>query len=270
MWLFVPAASALAQPSSATDVPDRFVIEAGGFNMFVSTHLTLDAPPVAGTDINFENGLDLPGSVQRGYLEGFWRIARRHQVSLDYTRLSRTGDGIDLQRDLTWGGVTYHAGLSVAGHTKSDWVSGVYRLAAYKNPRFEFGPAVGFGYLWLTAGISGSAGVTAPQGNPTGSTLDREVTENTPTGDVGGFANWWVAPRVYVRGDLRYIVIKPSNSEAAVTQSRASVAWYPWRHLGFGGQYTYDKLRYDRNILSSQVGGFIRYQGVQVFASAAF
>jgi hypothetical protein len=260
-WWLVPAVPALAQSSSYSDVPDRIVLEAGGFNMFVNTSLTFNSSAPLG----FESDLNLPGTVQRGYVEGFWRIARRHQISASYGRLDRTADGTSLGRDIPWGGVVYHAGLTVSGSSRTDVISGTYRFSLYKNPRFEAGPALGFGYLWFTAEVAASA-TLGGQSN----TLDRQAQESTPTGDVGGFANWWVARRVYVRGDLRYILVKPTNSEAAVTQGRASLTWYPWPHLGFGGQYVYDKYRYDRNVRSSQLGGSYRYDGLQIFASVAF
>jgi hypothetical protein len=267
--LLVSAAPLRAQSATATDVPDRFVVEAGGYNMFVSTDLTLNSARLGGSTVSLENDLNLPGTVRRGYVEGFWRIARRHQVSLNYGRLNRDGGGISLGRAINWGGVVYQAGVTATGRMDTDVLSGAYRLAVYKNSRFEVGPSLGFGYLWLTAGITAITSVAGPQAN-TGSTLNQDAHENTPIGDVGGFANLWAATRVFVRSDLRYIIVNPSDSQASVTQGRASATWYPWRHLGFGGQYSYDKLRYDRSLLSSQLGGSYRYQGFQILASTAF
>jgi hypothetical protein len=64
-------------------------------------------------------------------------------------------------------------------------------------------------------------------------TIDREGNGDTPIGDIGGFVNWWAASRVYVRSDLRYIRIKPTDNTAeSVTEGSASFTYYPWRHLG--------------------------------------
>jgi hypothetical protein len=267
--LCVMAARVVAQSADETDVPERFVLDAGGFNMFVSTNLALNSKSIGGSAISFEDDLNLPATVQRGFVEAFYRVARRHQLSFGYGQLDRTGDGTRLTRDITWGGAVIRAGVSAAGHTDTKILSGAYRWALYKKPRLEFGPAVGFGYLWLTAGITATGGISTSQAT-TAATFAQEADESVPTGDLGGFANWWVTPRVLVRSDLRYILVKPSDSEASITQGRIGGTWYPWRHLGFGGQYTYDKLRYQRSVVSTDLGGSYRYQGFQILASTAF
>src|SRR5262245_2327696 len=74
LWLLAAAHPAHAQPpASATDIPDKFVIEAGGFNMFVSTALTLNSPDLGGSEVNLEKNLNLPDTAYRGYIEGLWR-----------------------------------------------------------------------------------------------------------------------------------------------------------------------------------------------------
>jgi hypothetical protein len=40
--------------------------------------------------------------------------------------------------------------------------------------------------------------------------------------------------------------------------------------VGVGLQYTYTKFRYDRDILSRELGGSLRYRGGQILASFAF
>jgi hypothetical protein len=42
------------------------------------------------------------------------------------------------------------------------------------------------------------------------------------------------------------------------------------RNVGVGLQYTYTKFRYDRDILSTDLGGRLRYSGVQLVFSGAF
>jgi hypothetical protein len=93
-WFVASASAAHAQPSSATDVPERLVLEAGGFNLFLSTNLTVNSLTLGGTTVNFERELGLPDTAQRGYVEGFWSVARRHQLSVNYEHLNRTGSGV--------------------------------------------------------------------------------------------------------------------------------------------------------------------------------
>jgi hypothetical protein len=261
------AGSVRAQVPDYSDVPDRFRVEAGGFRIGSDTELTFSAggggivPPV-----DFE-GLNLPDTATRFYLEGFWRPWRRHQFSLSWYRHNRDGDTITLSRDINWGGETVTAGASVRATTHSSYLSGVYRFAAYKNDRFEIGPSVGIGYLSIDAGIEGEIGGI---GEGPSRQFDRSRSLDQPTGDLGGYLYWWPLRRLLVRGELRYIVVKPENAEASVTDGRAAVLYHPWRNVGVGLQYTYNKFRYDREILSTELGGRLRYSGGQVVVSAAF
>jgi hypothetical protein len=90
------------------------------------------------------------------------------------------------------------------------------------------------------------------------------------TGDLGGYFYWWALPRLLVRADMRYIIVKPGDSEASVTDGRASAVYHLTRNFGVGLQYTYTKFRYDRDILSTELGGRLRYSGGQVVISGSF
>ena len=257
------AGTALAQPASHSDVPDRFRIEAGGFRIGADTNLTFDT--VGGsTPVDFES-LDVPKNATRFYVEGFWRPWRRHQFSLSWYRNRREGDPHTVQRDFTWGDRVITAGATATGTVSSSFLSGAYRFAAYKNDRFEIGPSIGIGHLSLEAGIEGQLSANA-------SSVPFDISRDLgqPTGDLGGYFYWWPLRRLLVRGDLRYILVKPENAEASITDGRGAVLYHPWRNVGVGLQYTYTKFRYDRDILSTELGGALRYSGGQVVLSGAF
>jgi len=271
---FVAAASlvaslAHAQTDSYSDVPDTFRIELAGFQILSDTQLTFSAGGESAPPVDFE-GLSLPDSATRGYLEAFWRPGRRHQLSLSWYRHNREGDGVTLQRDIEWGDQVIHAGASAVGRTKSYYFSGVYRFAAYKNDRFEIGPALGLGYLSIEAEISGQGSTTTPSGGTATRPFDVSRSLGQPTGDLGAYLYWWPARRLLVRSDFRYIVVKPGDSEASITDGRGALIYHVTRHVGLGLQYTYSKFRYDRETLSRDLGGVLRYSGGQVVLSGAF
>jgi hypothetical protein len=261
-------AGAAAVPAAASDVPDRFRVEVGGFRIGADTNLTFTNGQGATTPISFES-LEVPESATRFYVEGFWRPGRRHQVSLSWYRNGREGPPRTLQRDVTWGGRVITAGATANAQVSSTYLSGVYRFAVYKNETFEIGPSVGIGHLTLEAGIAGTASAQAAPGTVSGP-FDIAKDLSQPTGDVGGYFYWWPAGRVLLRGDMRYIVVSPGDSEASVTDGRGSVLYHPWRSLGLGVQYTYTRFRYDREAFSRELGGRLRYSGFQVVLSAAF
>ena len=263
----LPAGQVAAQETD-TDVPQRFSLEVGGFRATTQTNLRLNgADP--GDDVNFERDLNLPGTSTQAYLEGFWRLGRRHQVSLNWTRIKRDGGTLTLDEDIQWGDDVFRVGAQVKGSTDTDFLSGVYRFAVYKNEKFEVGPSLGLGHIWITAGLTGQAGIAGGEDE-----VIRDITvegmASSITGDLGGYFYWWPGRRFLARGDFRYIAIGLDDADAAITEGRASLTWYPWSQVGIGAQYTYTKLRYDRDLLVTELGGVLQYDGLQILVSVAF
>lgn len=260
----LPASQVRAQETDS-DVPQTFWLEVGGFRVSSSTNLRLNGA-APGDDVDFERDLELPNNTTQAYLEGFWRLGRRHQVSLAWTRIKRDGSRLALQEDIDWGDVTFPVGVEVTGTNDSDFISGAYRWSLYKNDRFEIGPAIGLGYIWIHASLTGSVQI--------GDELSGERTvkgsASSITGDIGGFFYWWPGRRWMVRGDLRYIAVGLDDADSSVTEGRASLAWYPWRQFGIGAQYTYTKMTYDRGLLDTKLAGTYQYDGLQILASIAF
>jgi hypothetical protein len=273
VWGFAAAAFLLATSAAAqsgySDVPDRFRIEAGGFRIGADTELTFNTTGVLRPPVHFED-LNVPDNATRFYIEGFWRPGRRHQLSVSWYRNNREGDPITIQRDIAWGDRVIQAGATVGGKADSSYLSGVYRFAAYKNERFEIGPSLGIGHLSVDAGISGQGTATLPGGGTVTGPFDVSRSLGQITGDLGGYFYAWALPRLLVRADMRYIIVKPGDSEASITDGRASAVYHITPHFGLGLQYTYTKFRYDRDILSTELGGSLRYRGGQVVVSGAF
>jgi len=265
------ATPVLAQSSSGTwnDLPGRFQIDGGYFRINADTVLRYNGGPGAVGDISFEKDLGLNQHADTFWIDGTWRLGRRHQLKLAFTQASRDRSGFTLQRDFTWGGEVYSAGLTAGAKTSTSILAGYYRFAIVRNDRFEIGPAVGVGYLWLTARIR-ATGSVGGSGGTASRTLDQGATTGSITGAVGGYASGWLAKRFVVHGDFLYIKVKPSGSEAAVTDWRLGADYYFFRNAGLGVQYKFDRYSYDRGILVSKLGGAITYKGVQVFASFRF
>jgi predicted porin len=259
------AGPAFAQSSFVTDVPDRFQIDAGYFGVNVDTTLRLNGPAGGGGEVNFEHDLGVDPDASTFWVDGTWRVGRRHQLKLGFTRIDRERAAFELQRDFTWGGALYSAGLEASAHTSSNILGGYYRFALIRNDRFEVGPTVGIGHLTLDASIR----ATGTAGNQSVS-LDRSASTGSVTGAVGGYASAWLAKRLNAYGDFLYIKVNPGDSQASVTDWRVGADYYFLRNAGLGVVYKYDRYRYDRAVLSSDLGGEITYKGVQVFATFRF
>jgi hypothetical protein len=116
---------AFAQSSSGTwnGLSDRFQIDTGYFRISAHTVLRYNAGQGSG-DIDFENDLGVGENADTFWLDATWRVGARHKLKLAYTKLDRQRGDYTLQRDFTWGGQTYDAGLSASTSTGSDILGG--------------------------------------------------------------------------------------------------------------------------------------------------
>jgi hypothetical protein len=262
-----PAASATA-PETATwnGLSDRFQIDAGFFRINGNTVLHLTRGTGAESNVDFENDLGLKSSANTFWVDTTWRIGKRHQLKLAFTKLTRESPGKTLSRTFTWNDKEFSAGLSAKATAGTNMTSGYYRFALVRQERFEIGPAIGIGYLTLKAGIKASGTLTLPNSGTQVANLDESGTFGTITGDVGAYFNAWASKRAVVRGDLLYI----KAFGGTVTDGRLSLDYYLTTHLGLGVQYKYNKFSYAQDVAKSSLGGDLTYKGFQAFASFLF
>jgi predicted porin len=263
LGLLVVAVPAFAQAPPATwnGLPDRFQVDAGYFHLEADTVLRFEGAD----EIDFERDLAVPDGTNTFWLDATWRAGRRHQIKLSFTRLSRERRDHTLTRDFTWGGQTYQAGLTTNTDTGADVFGGYYRFALLKRERYEAGPTVGIGHLSLDARIRATGNVGGAS-----ATIDRSASKGHVTGAVGGYASAWAAERLLVYGDFLYIKVNPGDSQASVTDWRVGANYYVFRNAGVAAQYKYNRYRYEEDIVSSELGGHITFQGFQAFLSFLF
>ena len=267
--LFVSSAFAQTSPGTWNGLPDRFQIDTGYFRLTANTVLRYNGPAGGSGEVDFEQDLGLDENVDTFWVDGTWRVGRRHQLKVGYTKVNRDRGDYTLQRTFTWGGQTYNAGLTANSSGKSDLLGGYYRFAIVRNDRFEIGPTIGIGYLWLEARIQASGSVSGPAGSET-RTLDERATTGSVTGAVGGYAAGWLARKLVLQADFLYIKVKPEDSEASVTDWRLAADYYITRNIGVGAQYKYNSYSYDRGVLVSELGGELSFEGFQIFATFRF
>jgi hypothetical protein len=267
----VLAASLLVSPAFAQSstgnwngLPDRFRIDAGYFGLTAESVLTFN-----GANVDFQKDIGLDKNVSTFWVEGNWRPWRRHEFELTFTRTSQSKGNYTLTRDFTWGGQTYSAGRSASPSTSTDILGGYYRFAAYRNDRFEIGPAIGVGDLWLNARIQATGTVSGPGGSQ-GQTLDESASTGSITGALGGYTRGWLTKRLVTRLDFLYIKTSPGSKTYSVTDWRLGADYYFFKNAGLGVQYKYYKYSEAFSALSANLGGELIYKGFQVFLSFLF
>jgi len=262
--LFASPAWAQSQNASGGP-PDRFQIDVGYFNLEATTLLRYGGPKGSSGEVSFEQDLGQDPKVDTYWIDGSWRVGRRHQLKLSYTQLSRERKDKTLTRDFIWGGQNYTAGLNATSTSGSDILGGYYRFAAVRNDKFEIGPTVGLGYLSLEAGIQ-ATGTAGGQSR----SFDVSKSSGSPTGALGAYAVLTPVRKLALHGDFLYISANLANTEVSVTDWRLAAHYYFFRSAGVGLQYKYYKYTLDRTLLASEIAGEIEFQGVQAFLTFRF
>jgi hypothetical protein len=245
-------------------------VDAGYYRLGADSVLTFNGPAGGVGEIDFEDELGLEDQVDTFWVDARWRVGRRHQLQLGFTRSSRDRESFTLATDFVWGGETYTAGLSATPETSARILGGYYRFAAFRRERFEVGPTLGVGYLWVDARIRATGTVVGPAGGTQTRALDQSASVGSMTGAIGAYAEAWPAKRLALRGDFLYISVNLGDSEASVTDWRLAANYYFSRNIGAGVQYKYNQYTYDRGILVSKLGGEITFDGFQVFLTSRF
>jgi len=103
--LLLPSVARVESPSETWNgLPDRFQLDTGYFRINVDAVLRFNGPQGGSDQVDFSRDLGEDPNVNTFWLEGMWRLGRRHQIKLAYTRSSNTGTDYTLQRDFSWGG----------------------------------------------------------------------------------------------------------------------------------------------------------------------
>jgi hypothetical protein len=259
------AGPAFAQSNSTWNgLPDRFRVDAGYFGLTAETVLQFN-----GGNVDFEKDLGVNKHIDTFWVDGIWRVGRRHQIELAFTKSNRDRADFTLSHDFTWGGQTYNAGLSATTSTGTDIFGGYYRFAAYRNDRFEIGPTIGIGHLSVNADIQATGTVSGPDG-PESRTINKSASKGAMTGALGGYTYGWITKRLVTRAEFLYIKVTPEAQTQSVTDWRVGADYYYVRNAGLGVQYKYNKYRETLSAVSTELGGAVVYKGFQVFASFLF
>lgn len=133
-----PKSLDIASPST-----DKFYMRGAFFPASVTTEIQLDSSTgVPGTLLSGEDDLGLDDKVEQVRMDFNIRMARRHNMHLDYFKLNRFSEQ-PLPRDIDFGDFTFTEGTTF--RTKLDWrvLTLTHTYSFIQNERFEAGAGLG-------------------------------------------------------------------------------------------------------------------------------
>lgn len=209
----------------------RFGFWGGLFSAEVDSGIRWDSTIVPGTDIGFESTLDMDDNDTsfNGAFE--WRFFPRHEFSLRYFKLKRSGLS-DSPINLVINGNTIPIDTEVSSYFDSEVLAAHYAFALVRKDNLRLDLGLGLSIQDLKFGLIASDVDFEERG---------DVTAPLPTLNLG--LDWAITPRWIAGAHVGWFDLKVNNIKGEVREARASIKWKPWENVGFDLAYNYFEVR---------------------------
>lgn len=225
------AAALLAStaPALAVEPLDTFSVKLGGYASRFDTDVKVNGDGREGSrvDLNQDLGLDQDNTLN--LLGVSWRPFEHHEFGAAYYRddVSATQQ---LQRDITFNGVTYQTNATVRAHRDADIYELYYVWWTASHDTWALGPRLGVVWYSIELGIDLQMDAN---GNSAGAGLDRSVSGDVPAPAIGAGWRWTPAEDWRISADVGYFQADINDVDADVTYGRVGAEWFPWQRFGF-------------------------------------
>jgi hypothetical protein len=252
------AAPAVAQVPDHPALRDRFYFGAGVFFPQTTTQAQLDSNRLGvGTNIDFEQSLDMARSKTVPSFFGRWRFGERWRLDAEYFELNRTGERTT-DRDIQWGELVIPAGSGVTSQFDFSDLRVSVGYAFFRAPDKELGVGLGLHLASYDVRLS-----TRTQGSD-----GEDVLAPLPVLSIyGQFAltdRWAVGSRLD-RFSLSY-----DKYDGSLTSLGLDLTYQPFRHVGFGAGYRGLFIRMDAEGDQATLRFRQTFEGPLLFLNASF
>jgi hypothetical protein len=218
-----------------------------------------------GTEIDFEDDLDLAANKTLPAVELGWRINDDWVLQGQYYTLGRQTEAT-LDRDITVGDTVYPVNGTVGAGFDSD----VYRFTinnlVFQREKLEIGLGIGLHGTDFTVFLEGDGSVAGQPGRFRRE--GRSIFAPLPT--IGAFGQWEPVDRLTVSGRLDWLSLTIDDYSGRLINAEAAVSYRLFKHLDAGVAYRY--VDYRLRVKQEDWNGRISYEfsGPSIFLRAGF
>jgi hypothetical protein len=265
--LIITGAAFAAAPAAAQNLNDKVWVDAEFYwpNVDTSAQVNSVTNNTVGTEIDFEDDLNLQDGEALPSLALGVRLSKRFRLVGEYYSLGRSGEAT-LTRDLVFDEATYHASATV----ESEFDSKVYRASVgysfVRKPNVELGVALGLHATDFAVGLEGQATVGAQ--TAVFQARRKELLAPLPT--IGIYGTYEIAPRVELGGNFDYLSLGIGDYDGKLVNAEANISYRLFKNFGIGLAYRYVDYRLD--VEKEAYTGRLTYEfsGPVVFLVAGF
>ncbi|HEX4996955.1 MAG TPA: hypothetical protein VFY29_01945 [Terriglobia bacterium] len=227
-------AAATAQAQSPRLWP-VFSAAGGAYALSTDNVARLDgASEIAGTNVDWERDLGLPGATWAPSMNVSWQPFRRHSISVDYVRYKQSQSGA-IARDLVIGGIAFPAGVNVDARFNIGEVDVAYTCWLARREKFGIGASLGVVVLDLDAEVSAAVEIGAQRFEA----RRYSARADAPVPMIGAAARGNPWGRFVWRADGRLLpTVSIGNSRGHAATYNASAEFFVLNHGAVGVAYT--------------------------------
>lgn len=262
----IALAALSAGPAAAQRFDDTVSLRVEAYFAGINSSLRADgANGNVGTEIDFEDDLDLSDNKTLPAIELGWRINDDWVLQGQYYSLGRRTSAT-LDREIIVGDTVYPVNGSVGAGFDSD----VYRFTIgnllIQSEKLEVGLGIGLHGTDFSVFIEGEGTLSGQS-----SRFRREGRSIfAPLPTIGAFGQWEPAERLTLSGRLDWLSLTIDDYSGRLINAEAAVAYRLFKHLDAGVAYRY--VDYRLRVSQDDWNGRVRYQfsGPSLFLRAGF
>lgn len=218
------------------DFNERYVLTLGGSVAEFDTRLRVNSRDNSiDNEIDIEDTLGFDNEVRLAWINGIWRIADRHRLSLIYLPIKRTTDRTTVN-DFDVGGNIVKAGAYIGSSVTTHVFDIEYIYSFFKRPDIEIGFTAGV--YWMNSMVELSAageiifeGTDVPEFRSDYQASQRLI---APLPLLGLTADYEITPQWITHAKARYLDVTISDFEGRILSLNLSTEWYFTKHVGAG------------------------------------
>jgi hypothetical protein len=225
-------------------ISDDFMLTAGFYMPSLSTNIRLDSSTLGtGTDLNFENDLDLEKSLTIFRADGHLRLSRWFSLEFGYYNLTRDTNTI-LNKTIQYGNKIYAANADVNASVETQVIKAALAFSLINDGNMEFGFSVGSNIILLKASLNSiTAGV------------EESVDEIAPIPLVGVYAYLTLSPGLFLKGNIQYFTLALQDLDGSALDFRGAIEYYPFKNIGAGAAINLFDFNFNMKNIKVREGG---------------
>jgi hypothetical protein len=200
---------------------------------------------------------------------GYWRFGRHGRFDFGVISWNRSSTHV-IAKDIEFGDHVYHAGATVDSHLRVTQVDAYYAYSFVNTGEVELGAKLGFSVLINSAEISATGNITGPGGSASGGRAADSRSLVAPIPAIGAYGRFTLLPGLLISAHAQGLpTVTIQGYSGSAFDGGATLDWYPWKNVGFGGGYSYTTITFEREA-DPTVRFEYTYSGPIVYLTLAF